>query len=445
MAKSGYWLSSGFYSMLHRGIDFVVGFLGFMILVRMFTKEEFGVWVLFITIASIVDMARNGFIQNGVIKLIVGQENTTLAKIQMAALWLNGILTLVMIVLLLVFGPWMESMFQSPGLYSVLLIHCIFLPVLIPHTHNLILMQGTFDFKAYFYAGISRSVPFFVVILFYFFSGQSITLIQLAWIYNLAFVFAFLTSQYQVRAQFRLVWGWHSEWIDKIFHFGKFVFGTNLVSMLTSSMDKFLLGAILSPAQVALANSAGRIVNLLDIPINSISSISFPKASEAYEKKQLEEVAKIYEMTVASMFSFSLLFIAFSVTMAEQIIWVVAGAEYIEAVPYLQIISLIAVVKPLDRQSGVFLDAIGKPAYNFVLVFGTIIYGLGLSWFFISQLGLIGAALGVVAAIGITAMIKMIILSRFLKVSYKEIMVQTFKNYPKALGLIKGKIKNRQH
>ncbi|MGY6522939.1 MAG: oligosaccharide flippase family protein [Mongoliitalea sp.] len=441
MGKSNYWISSGFFSMLHRAIDFFVGFLGFMILVRIFNQKDFGVWVLFITIASIVEMARNGFIQNGLIKFIVGKTDADFAKIQMSAIWLNGILTGLLMILLVLTAPWMEHTFQAPGLKDLIYIHCLFLPVLIFHTHNLILMQGTFNFKSYFFAGVSRSVPFFLVILFFFFTQQDINLIQLAWYYNLAFVIAFLTSQYQVRKQFKLIWGWHKEWASQLFHFGKYVFGTNLVSMLTSSMDKFLLGALLSPVQVALANSAGRIINLLDIPINSISSISFPKASEAHEAGEMKEVAKIYELTVASMFSFSLLFIAVAVIFAKPIIWIVAGEEYLDAVPYLQLISLIAIVKPLDRQSGVFLDAIGKPFYNMILVFGTLVYGLGFSWFFITQLGLIGAAIGVVLATGLTAFIKMIILNRFLTISYKNIIKETFFNYPKSIVLIKNKLR----
>lgn len=146
-------------------------------------------------------------------------------------------------------------------------------------------------------------------------------------------------------------------------------------------------------------------------------------------------------MTVASMFSFSLLFIAVAVIFAKPIIWIVAGEEYLDAVPYLQLISLIAIVKPLDRQSGVFLDAIGKPFYNMILVFGTLVYGLGFSWFFITQLGLIGAAIGVVLAIGLTAFIKMIILNRFLTISYKNVIKETFSNYPKSIVLIQNKLR----
>ncbi|MFW6348160.1 MAG: hypothetical protein ACOC2C_06085, partial [Cyclonatronaceae bacterium] len=60
-----YWFTSGAFSMMHRGVDFVLGFLGFMLLVRILSQEAFGVWVLLITIVSIVDIARIGFLQNG--------------------------------------------------------------------------------------------------------------------------------------------------------------------------------------------------------------------------------------------------------------------------------------------------------------------------------------------------------------------------------------------
>ncbi|MDO9553529.1 oligosaccharide flippase family protein [Rhodonellum sp.] len=435
MSEKNYWLSSGFFSMMHRGVDFIVGFVGFMILVRLFSPEEFGVWVLFITIAAIIDMARNGFLQNGMIKFIVSEKGMENSKIQISALQLNAALTLLIILFIWMAAPFAETLFGAKGLADLLQIHVFFLPFLIFHTHNLILMQATFNFKSYFFAGISKSVPFFVFIAIVYLLDYTPSLIELAWYYNLCFIFALLTSQYQVKNQFQILWGWHKEWLGKIFHFGKFVFGTNLVSMLTSSMDKFLLGALLSPVQVAMANSAGRIVNLLDIPINSISSISFPKASEAHEKKQMAEVSRIFEMTVAAMFSFSMAFLVVVVFLAKYIILLVAGENYLDAVPYLQLISLIAILKPLDRQTGIFLDAIGKPAYNMVLVFGTLAYGIALSWVFILQFGLIGAAMGVLVAISITVVIKIYILNKFLSISYGNILKETFFNYPKAFKI----------
>jgi len=90
MSGKKYWLRSGFFTMMHRGVNFILGFLGFMLLVRLFSPAEFGVWVLFISIISIIDMGRNGFLQNGLIKFLVNQNLAEEKKIQTAALILNA-------------------------------------------------------------------------------------------------------------------------------------------------------------------------------------------------------------------------------------------------------------------------------------------------------------------------------------------------------------------
>ena len=222
-------------------------------------------------------------------------------------------------------------------------------------------MQAKYDFKAYFLAGISKSLPFFLVILFAYLIDSKLSLIELAWYQNLAFLLATFMSMYQVRNYFKLRLKVEKYWLGIIFHFGKFVFGTNLVSMLTNSLDKFLLGALLSPVQVAMANTAGRVMNMVEILVNSIASISYPKAAEAHDKKQPVLVGEIYEKTLGMMLSLTAPFWLFCIIFSHYIVLLIAGEAYLEAVPFLRIMAFLALIKPFDRQSGVFLDAIGKP------------------------------------------------------------------------------------
>src|SRR5690606_24274662 len=100
MSNKKYWLKSGFFTMLHRGTNFFLGFIGFMILVRVFSPSEFGVWVLFVSITAIVEMSRNGFLQNGMIKFLVNQDEVEERQMQMAALILNSALTFVLMIIL---------------------------------------------------------------------------------------------------------------------------------------------------------------------------------------------------------------------------------------------------------------------------------------------------------------------------------------------------------
>jgi lipopolysaccharide exporter len=440
MSDRKYWLKSGFFTMLHRGTNFFLGFIGFMILVRIFTPAEFGVWVLFISITAIVEMSRNGFLQNGMIKFLAHQDESEERKTQTAALILNTVLTLILMIVLWLAATPLENLFNAPGLGRLLMIYTAILPLLIFHTHNLILMQAKLDFKAYFYAGIAKSLPFFLVILLYYFLGRQVDLPQLAWIQNITFAIAVGVSCFQVRKSFKITWGWFDKNMHQVFHFGKFVFGTNLVSMLTGSLDKFLLGMLLSPAQVALANSAGRVINMIEIPVNSIASIAYPRASAAHDANQAEEVSKIYHHTVGMMLSFTLPFFLVCLLFAEPIILIIAGVDYMDAAPFLRIVAFMCLLSPFDRQSGVILDAIGKPSLNMLMVMGTFVYSIAFNWAFIQLFGLYGAAYAMVAAVLITVVIKQFILCRFLPVQWGSPFILAIKNYPQILEMARRKI-----
>src|SRR5690606_13388149 len=199
MSDKKYWLKSGFFTMLHRGVNFFLGFVGFMILVRVFSPAEFGVWVLFISIIATVEMGRNGFLQNGMIKFLVNQDDTDERQTQMSALILNTALTFILTLLLWAVAPLLEKLLNAPGLGELLRIYTAVLPILVFHTHNLILLQAKLDFRAYFYAGIAKSLPFFLVIIVYYLLEQPVSLSQLAWIQNFTFLIAMAVSCFQVR------------------------------------------------------------------------------------------------------------------------------------------------------------------------------------------------------------------------------------------------------
>ena len=440
MSDKKYCLRSGFFTMLHRGTNFFLGFIGFMILVRIFTPAEFGVWVLFVSITAIVEMSRNGFLQNGMIKFLVNQDEAEERKTQMAALILNTALTLVLMIILWVAAHPLENMLNAPGLGRLLRIYVAVLPLLIFHTHNLILMQAKLDFKAYFYAGIAKSLPFFLVILAYYILDQQLDLPKLAWIQNITFAIAVAVSCFQVKKTFKIAWGWFDQQIKQVFHFGKFVFGTNLVSMLTGSLDKFLLGVLLSPVQVALANAAGRVINMIEIPVNSIASIAYPKASAAHDANEADEVSRIYHYTVGMMLSLTGPFFLICLIFAEPIILIIAGTDYMEAAPFLRVVAVMCLLSPFDRQSGVILDAIGKPSLNMLMVMGTFVYSIAFTWLFIQSLGLYGAAYGMVTAVFITVVIKQFILRRFLRISVGGPFILAIKNYPQMLRMVREKI-----
>lgn len=438
--NKNYWLTSGAYSMMHRGVDFVLGFLGFMLLVRILSKDAFGVWVLLITIVSIVDVARIGFLQNGLIKFIVGNKAQE-RSVQSTGLLLNAGITLLVMVALWLSAPLLEDVLNAAGLAYIIRAHVLVLPVMVFHTQCMILMQAHFNFKSYFFAGISRSLPFFLVVCYYFISGADMRLNALIWWYNGAYVLASIMAVYQVHTYFYFsIRDITTEWAGTIFHFGKFVFGTNLVSMITNSLDKFLLGALLSPAQVALANAAGRVMNMVDVPVRSISSIAYPKATQAHENHGAQEVGRIFEKTVGMMLSITIPFFVGVFILAEYIILIIAGADYLDATPFMRVIIVLALLRPFDRQYGVFLDAIGKPFLNMLMVFANFTYTIAASYFLIQHFRLIGAAYALVAAVALTVLFKYLIFRYFVPFRIWRPFVEAFYMYPQLFRMVRKKL-----
>lgn len=440
MSEKKYWISSGMYTMLHRGLDFVLGFLGFIILVRVFPQSTFGSWVLFITITSIVDMARNGFIQNGLIRFLVGEYQQENAHIQTAALWLNAALTALFILLLWMTAPFLETFLNAPSLAEILRLHCLILPVLIFHTHIMVVLQARGMFRAYFWAGIFKSVPFFGFIAVMYILEKPLSLTMLTWAQNIAFILAALTALYQCRDHLFVSKFISGKWLKNVFHFGKYVFGTNLVSMLGNSLDKFLLGALLSPIQVAISNAAGRILNFIEVPVNSVASITYPKASETAQKEDIKRMKYLYERSTGLMLFMTVPFFVIVMIFAKDIILLIAGEEYIESVLFLRIIIVIAILKPFDRQAGVFLDAMGKPDLNFKLVFVTMMATLIFSLILIPTVGLYGAAIAWVSAVSITVAIKQTLMHRALQARMWASFYYAWRFLPEGVGILRSKM-----
>ena len=66
-----------------------------------------------------------------------------------------------------------------------------------------------------------------------------------------------------------------------MFHFGKYIFGTNVFSSLGRSADQFISAGLISADVVAYYNVVARINNMMDVPSFAIADVFFPKNVEA--------------------------------------------------------------------------------------------------------------------------------------------------------------------
>lgn len=162
--------------------------------------------------------------------------------------------------------------------------------------------------------------------------------------------------------------------------------------MLYRNVDQMMIGSMLGPVPVATYNAASRILNFVEAPLSSISTIVFPKTTERIRTEGLSSARYLYEKSVGLMIAIIFPALIICLIFPELIITILAGEEYLDSVVILQVIIFISLLKPFDRQSGVFLDAIGKPRLNFLIVLTSLSINVVLNYFLIMEYGLIGAA-----------------------------------------------------
>ena len=167
--------------------------------------------------------------------------------------------------------------------------------------------------------------------------------------------------------------------------------GTNLGSMFIKSIDQLMLGAMISPAAVAIYATAIKITNLVEVPTQSIAAIVFPKSAQKIEEKDgKESVRKLYEKSVGIILALIIPGIIFVLLFPKWVIWVVAGDQYMDAAPVLQITMLYGLFVPFARQFGTMLDSMGKPHINFIVVMGSALLNVVFNYVFITQFAIIG-------------------------------------------------------
>ena len=204
-AERKYWLTSGMFTLLQRFGVQLFGLGMVPIVFRSFgdNKESAGIWFLFLTGVSILEVGRIGLQQNALIKYLSDCEESDYPKISTASLILNFIVTGIMVVALLALsGPIGQSL-GSPEMTTMLRIYCITTVFLIPFFQSNFMAQANLDFKGMFWSDFIRQGLLFVYMFVVFMWGNGLELITLAKVQVLTAIVASAIAYYFAKSYIR--------------------------------------------------------------------------------------------------------------------------------------------------------------------------------------------------------------------------------------------------
>jgi lipopolysaccharide exporter len=436
------WLHSGFFSGLQKLSVPLSGLFITMILAhKALTKQEMGVWAIFLSITAMIELIRQGLVKTSLIKFINHCQPSEQHLVVSAAFYLNLIITLITAVILFLITPLLTSVLNAPQLKSMLYLLQIGMLLMIPFSHFEWLMYGKVLFKGLFWTYLVRQGITLILVLVVFLLNDKVSLNTLVIIYNIGLLGGLVVGYKTVRLLLENAFIFSKEWMLKLFHFGKFVFASGLSTLVFRSADQVMLSPILGTTLYnASQNIAIRFINLADLPSQTLGDILFPKSARSDNSNKPSVIKYYYERTVGAALCVVLPLVIFVLLFPKAIILVLAGPEYYDAVPYLRLIAFTSITLAFLKQYGVIMDSTGRPTINLITISIIAIVQVALLYVLISKFKLLGAGYALILSHFLGFIMTQVILFRIFGINFLNAFKYCFKFYPELIKIIWEKL-----
>ena len=428
------WLRSGLFALLEKGAGLVFNLGVTVLLLRLLDKQAFAAWGIFVILGYFVEMGRSGLIQNGLMRHLAlhRDDRAACASIATAAFGLNLVFSLISNILICAGSGWIARQYQAPQITGMLPVYFLTNLVLALYGHFYFVQQAYSEFRGIFWGAVClRGLPF-ALVAFCWLSGRPVDLVQLA-LAGLAGATAG-SAVLWLYARPYLSWSRSAifEWAGRLLAFGKYVLGTNLSTMFYKNIDKLTLGHLLGPAAFAVYDAAGKVTQMVETPSFSVAAVVFPHSAERMAREGAKGVKNLYERSVAAILAIILPPLVLVVVFAEPIIGLLAGASYAASAVVLRWTAFFGLFMPFAVQFGTVLDSTGRPATNFGFTFFTAVLNLGLSYRFVADFGLFGAAFATLLGYALSFVLMQIYLFKNFRIN----ALNAFFNIPSAYGVL---------
>ena len=166
--------------------------------------------------------------------------------------------------------------------------------------------------------------------------------------------------------------------------------------VLDSRIDTILVGALLNTTAVGYYALASQIADFIIVPATSLGYTISPTFGEQKASNELDRAARTYETALRHVL---LIYIPAGVGLAlvaEPTIRFVFTAEYLGAVPLLQLFGFYVVVRAVHKITGDGLDYIGRASDRARARMVTAAANFGLNLLLIPTIGILGAAIATI-------------------------------------------------
>lgn len=343
----------------------VFGILIFALMARSLTKEDFGIFGVYLAIVTTFSMIKSGLVGKPVIKQLAETDSEEEQAVILGSAWrLSFYSSLIFITpLALVLGG-LFWYYQT----EEFLLYAVFSPLFalgtIPFNIATYKQNAEMRFDRLLRLRFMNRGLYFLGVLTVFLLDGGIWYMMAS--YLVASIIPSIVSIAKGWAGYQYLKHYDPTVFKGLVRFGRFTMGTLIGGTLLRSSDDFLIRIFLGPEGVALYQVPQRLVNLIDIPLRALVSFSYPSLAKANKNKDKSKFSSEFETSAGFAFVLLLPMAVGAFIFAEPLVVALGGAKYAntEAANLLRIFSVFMAFTSLDRYAGVALDVLNRPQVN---------------------------------------------------------------------------------
>ncbi|MFY0606785.1 MAG: oligosaccharide flippase family protein [Cyclobacteriaceae bacterium] len=339
------------------------GLLNFMLMIRITSKFDFGLIVIFLSAAGLADLIRTGFVRQGLVREWVMNDAEDKSNL-IGSSWLLHLLIGGVIVLLCYMTMAGVSLLSLEIDNYILLIQ--FYPLLllasIPHQMESWLAQGKKHYLTMNVFRLAVNIIFFLILIFNY-GGQQLSAIQIIQYLILSHAGVSLIALIKLRSIREIR---NAKWnqIVSLFNFGKYSLSTLAGSNLLKSTDTLLIGLLINAESAAIYAIPFKVIELLEIPLRGFVMTSFHSLTQWYKLKNQADYSRHFQLSVLRLTLVFLPVVLVSLLVPHLVVEFLGGADYSESVYILQVLAFAMLIMPLDKFAGMALDSNNQPDVN---------------------------------------------------------------------------------
>jgi len=365
-----------FLSLLGNGMMAVFGMVTLAILYRKLSVMEMGVYIFFMAILGLIDTLRAGFLTITFIKFYSGTDEIR-AKQVAGACWFIGFVITGISVVVNIPTYFIAGYVTDQGLVLFLKYFSLISIITLPSFMANCVVQADKRFDKLLWLRIMTQGSFTLVIFVLALLGK-ITLNSVLITYALSNLFSSLVVLLLNWTMVSSVKYADRKTIIELFHFGKYSMGTNISSNLFSVTNTFVINFLIGPAALAIFNLGGKLLQIIEIPMNSFAASGMPILSSYYNRGESSNMMYTLKKLIGMMTVALVPMVIIALIFAEPIIQLVGGKGYTsnEAPNLFRLFMVLSLLSPADRFFALGLDVIHQPKINFYKILVMLVVNL---------------------------------------------------------------------